>query len=402
MGKDSFIRKRQIKDKSKTFFKSFKKTLSKVLNLVFAKRRILFVTNQKIRTVTLGPISQFVIFLSISWVINLFYQSVQYNKIISTKSEEIARLKNVNNYFDTEFENINDRLLKVNDYLISVTGEDILSDEENKDDSSFKLPRSLGEKNLTQEDYVTVDKIKKAVKTVNDIKLIATSRIKKIEETVAKTGLNIRRKPAKMASLKKKYPALKNKIGQGGPYIPLENFSASEVAIKNFSYSKLLDTARFVDEIDRLITLEELAKRMPLTRPIKTYFISSGFGKRRDPLTGRLAVHQGLDFVGPKNEKIYSPSKGKVIRAGRFYDYGNAVVIDHGFGITTRYGHLSKVLVKKGQMVKQGDLIALQGSTGRSTGQHLHYEVRYKNTALDPKKFLKAGDSFFDKEEINS
>lgn len=389
----AFIKKRQLINGSKTSLRIIKNSSLKLLSLIFAKRQILFVTNQQIRTVSLGPIAQLCIFLTISWVINLFYQSVQYNKIISAKSEEIARLKNVNNYFDTEFNNINDRLLKVNDYLVSVTGQDILVEDSEK---QFKLPKNLGEKNLEKTEFETIDKIKEASKQIYEIRKIADARIARIEKTIARTGLNIVKRPSKIASLKKKYPKLKNhKFGQGGPYVPLENFSASEVAIKNFSYSKLLDTAKFVDEIDRLITLEELAIRVPLSRPIKTYFLSSGFGKRRDPITGHLALHQGLDFVGPKNERIYSPSKGRVILAGRFSDYGNAVVIDHGFGITTRYGHLSKVIVKKGQIVKKGDLIALQGSTGRSTGQHLHYEVRYKNTALNPRKFLEAGDSFF-------
>ena len=106
-------------------------------------------------------------------------------------------------------------------------------------------------------------------------------------------------------------------------------------------------------------------------------------------------MHKGLDFVGATNQSIISPASGKVILAGRYSDYGNAVVIDHGFGITTRYGHLSSIKVQKGQTVQKGQVIAAQGSTGRSTGQHLHYEVRYRGTPLNPKKFLEAGDFLF-------
>ena len=113
-------------------------------------------------------------------------------------------------------------------------------------------------------------------------------------------------------------------------------------------------------------------------------------------------MHQGIDFVGSKGQEIISPSTGKIIRAGRFYDYGNIVEIDHGYGITSRYGHLSKVLVEKGQVVNKGDVIGLQGSTGRSTGEHLHYEIRHKNRALNPYKFIKAGQTFFKDNKIEA
>ena len=144
------------------------------------------------------------------------------------------------------------------------------------------------------------------------------------------------------------------------------------------------------------MVLERLAQALPFNRPMKNYYISSTFGVRVDPITHRYTHHSGLDFVGVSNEKIISPSGGKVILAGRFSDYGNAVVIDHGYGITTRYGHLSSIKVKAGDNVKQGQVIAFQGNTGRSTGAHLHYEVRYKNIPLNPRKFLEAGETLND------
>lgn len=391
----AFLRKRRLMNALKLSLTAIKRAFYGFLRLTFAKRQILFVTNEKIRTVSVGPIAQLCIFFVMAWVANLFYQSLQYNKIISSKSEEIARLKNVTNYFDTEFSSINDRIGKVNDYLISVTGETIQVNDQEKE---FKLPKNLGDKNLKESDFETVDKIKEVSSKMNDIEHIARQRIKKIEKVIAMTGLNIKQPPANIAELKEKYPKLKqgSEFAQGGPFIPLENFSASELAIKNFSYEKFLNTAKFVDDMDRLISLEKMSRFLPLAKPIKNYFISSGFGARIDPMTKSMAMHQGLDFVGPSNEEIFSPSNGRVILAGSFSDYGQAVVIDHGYGITTRYGHLSKVLVKKGQIIKKGDLLALQGSTGRSTGQHLHYEVRYKNSPLNPRRFLEAGDFLFD------
>ena len=183
---------------------------------------------------------------------------------------------------------------------------------------------------------------------------------------------------------------------QGGPLSEVPEIEDA-LASSNLSNDDLLESrlekVKFISEIDHLMLLEKLVNAIPLARPMKNYYVSSGFGKRVDPLTGRRAVHKGLDFVGVTHEKIISPSSGKVVLAGRFSDYGKAIVIDHGYGITTRYGHLHSVKVKPGQIVKKGEVIALQGSTGRSTGQHLHYEVRYKNTPLNPKRFLEAGDT---------
>ncbi len=368
----SFIRKRRFL----TMFESAKafivNAFTSSIKLVFTKRTILFVTSQKIRSVTLGPIAQLCIFITIAWIVNLFFQSIQYNKIINEKSQEIARLNSVNSYFETEFNNINERLRKVNDYLLSVTGRATPASSQNKE---FKTPESIKEDDLTKTDKHTLNQIKDAVFTLSDIQAGAGERIEKLEKAIAVTGLKIKTRNKSMESA----------AGQGGPLIPVQDFTRAE-AIK---------TSKFVGEINRLITLERLTQVLPFARPMKSYFVSSGFGTRTDPITGGYARHQGLDFVGPSHEKIISPSAGRVILAGAFSDYGNAVVIDHGFGITTRYGHLSKVKVAKGQIVKKGDVIALQGSTGRSTGQHLHYEIRYKNTPLNPKKFLEAGDAIF-------
>lgn len=389
----SFLRKRRFFNLSKTYFDTTKRAIIGFLRLTFAKRQILFVTNEKITTLTLGPVSQLCIFLMIGWVINLFIQSLEYNKIIGAKSAEIARLKNVTSYFETEFENVNGKLKKVKEYLVLTNGEIVPASNTEHD---LEMPKNFQESSLSPSDTETLEKIKLANEKILDIKQITAARTKKIENTIAKTGLNVKKTTGNnIASLQKNYPKIKTVGASGGPLVPLENISAARLSIRNFSDSKIVETAKFANEIDRLIVLEKLMHVMPLSRPIKTYFLSSGFGARIDPFNRRLAMHQGLDFVGPDHEKIISPSAGRIIIAGKFGDYGNAVVIDHGFGITTRYGHLSKIKVRAGQIVKKGDILALQGSTGRSTGQHLHYEVRYKNNPLNPRRFIEAGDSFF-------
>ena len=132
-------------------------------------------------------------------------------------------------------------------------------------------------------------------------------------------------------------------------------------------------------------------KRLPISTPLNYYTISSHFGKRRDPINKRWAMHMGLDFGGIKNSRVYATAPGKVIFAGRNGKYGKLIEIDHGLGFKTKYGHLNKILVKRGQKVTNRAKIGLMGSTGRSTGPHLHYEILVKGKHQNPWHFIKAG-----------
>lgn len=116
--------------------------------------------------------------------------------------------------------------------------------------------------------------------------------------------------------------------------------------------------------------------------------ITSRFGYRKSPIDGHREIHKGIDIGAPRGTPIMAAADGVVIFAGRKSSFGRTIIIDHGRGLTTRYAHCSKILKKIGQRVKKGDTIALMGSTGRSTGPHLHYEVRVNGMALDPSKFI--------------
>ena len=117
-------------------------------------------------------------------------------------------------------------------------------------------------------------------------------------------------------------------------------------------------------------------------------WLSSSMGNRADPLTGEKDFHPGLDISADKGDPVYATADGKIINAAMAGNYGNLVIIDHGFGIETRYGHLSAFKVRDGQTVKRGDLLGLVGSTGRTTGSHLHYEVRANGRILNPLQLL--------------
>ena len=138
-------------------------------------------------------------------------------------------------------------------------------------------------------------------------------------------------------------------------------------------------------------------RRHPVRHAARTTAVNftSGFGIRSDPFRGRAAMHAGIDLAGPMGTPIYATADGIVGRSEwNNGGYGNLVEIDHGQGIQTRYGHLSQRIAQAGQRIHRGDLIGLMGSTGRSTGSHLHYEVRIDGRAVNPVPFLQASSTF--------
>jgi murein DD-endopeptidase MepM/ murein hydrolase activator NlpD len=149
------------------------------------------------------------------------------------------------------------------------------------------------------------------------------------------------------------------------------------------------------DRSDKLVALETMLmqdkmskKLLPSVAPIKDAWYSSNFGWRIDPFTGKNAMHEGVDYMVPEGTPINASAGGMVVYADMHPQYGNMVEIDHGNQVITRYAHASRLMVKVGQMVRRGQEIAISGSTGRSTGPHLHFEVRYKGIAQNPVRFL--------------
>jgi len=178
---------------------------------------------------------------------------------------------------------------------------------------------------------------------------------------------------------------LKAPAGVGGPFVPLKPPRTGASAFDRQLYR--INVARA--EINQYShTLISVPVRKPVAGEVD---MSSPFGMRLDPFLGRPAIHTGIDLRGEIGEPVHATAAGRVSIAGREGGYGNMVEIDHGNGLATRYGHLSKILVKVGQTVRIGDTVGLIGSTGRSTGPHLHYETRINGEAVDPQKFLRAG-----------
>jgi murein DD-endopeptidase MepM/ murein hydrolase activator NlpD len=171
---------------------------------------------------------------------------------------------------------------------------------------------------------------------------------------------------------------------EGGPFIPL----SLDPNTSPFDRELL----RHQDDVVRADRLRRILASAPLGRPVSASAEqSSGFGSRIDPFLGRAAPHTGVDFRDAPGAPVFATAPGKVVAAGSNGGYGLMVEIDHGNGITTRYAHLSTIIVQEGQSVPAKKVIGRVGSTGRSTGPHLHYEVRIDDDAVDPARFLRAG-----------
>lgn len=166
----------------------------------------------------------------------------------------------------------------------------------------------------------------------------------------------------------------------GGPLLPVEAGRMFEARVRE------LDEA-----LDKLETVKAAARAMPVHNPAPGQPVSSSFGVRRDPILRLPAMHAGIDFRAKTGTAIRAAGAGVVVRAGWAGGYGRMVEVDHGDGITTRYAHMSRISVRKGDEVGTGDTIGKVGTSGRSTGPHLHYEVRRNGAAIDPLRFLKAG-----------
>ena len=216
-------------------------------------------------------------------------------------------------------------------------------------------------------DIQIVDMVSKMT-TENGNKL--RDNLKKINGTIATLGLS-------QASLVKTANKYSNPL-VGAAFSPLE--LDKELDPK---YQKLADDLELWHGLSRLSTI------LPIGAPVEKVRITSNYGVRNDPFTGKPKRHRGIDFAGKIGTELMAVAPGRVVSAGERVGYGTTVEIDHGLGFSTLYAHLSQITVSRGDWVRPGTVVGLGGSSGRSTGPHLHYEIRYKGAPFDPTKFVK-------------
>jgi murein DD-endopeptidase MepM/ murein hydrolase activator NlpD len=191
---------------------------------------------------------------------------------------------------------------------------------------------------------------------------------------------------------KEKLPTLEknDKSSSGGPFIN-DNLEDKDVKLALDNLVAKVDAREIqYNQMEAIMLKQTVLKlTLPTLYPVDVPYRSSSYGWRHDPILGIRAFHSGLDFSAAQGEPIRATADGRVKTVGRGPDYGKFVVIDHGDRLETRYAHASKILVNEGDLVQREDVIALVGNTGRSTGPHLHYEIRYNNRSLDPRQYLK-------------
>lgn len=200
-------------------------------------------------------------------------------------------------------------------------------------------------------------------------------------------------KLVKMAKLDPKEFNFSQPPGQGGPREPALKAGDGEARILSqidALANQLGDREAQLKVLSQVLAHRHLlAETTPTGWPIDKGWISSYYGPRTDPFTGHRGFHPGIDFAGRKGQDVHAIAGGVVVFAGKDGGYGNMVEIDHGDGYATRYGHNRRIDVKAGEVVKRGQVIAQLGSTGRSTGPHVHLEVRYHGHSINPLKFIK-------------
>ena len=220
-------------------------------------------------------------------------------------------------------------------------------------------------------------------KSLNSIETEQLARMRSLTENADQTADNIYETLA-AAGIKSETAVRGVTVsdGIGGPFIPVGRITGSP-------FDAQLD--ELDNALERLDNARQLSRDVPIASPIASPTITSTFGVRTDPLIGLPALHSGIDFRAPVGELVRATANGTVTSAGRNGGYGNMVEIDHGNGFSTRYAHLNRVGVTEGQKVAPGTVIGETGNTGRSTGPHLHYEIRRHDGATDPAPYLRVG-----------
>lgn len=382
----------------------FFKNLNDILDHYFPDRQMYFRTNGDVRFITVSKNVQ--IFLCSAllcffvWCSFISYNYVYLDEILTEKNGEVEQAKENYLKIEQQYAELQNEIQKSaaaleqrQKYIQQVLEEDgeiispILPLDENND---FTAPdyMDVDESSNDQEtrNIIRDEKLEKLFVDLKRVEMQQNQLVRNLNteidhklsflsDTLTKAGIT----PEKMMELAN-LPLAPS--ASGGPFIAVS--SISEASIDSNSFDSLFYKRAHLEDIK--IALEHL----PIITPPEKHYVSSKFGMRRDPFTKKWASHRGLDMAGWRNTPINSGGAGIVTRAGRNGAFGLFIEIDHGNGFKTKYGHLSKIKVERGEKVEANQLIGLMGSTGRSTSTHLHYEIWFNGKPIDPLKVLKA------------
>ena len=386
---------------------------------IFSEKEIIFRSGGRAKVFQISSRFQ-VIVLTLVCLIGAwsFYSYHMYNKsgrIISHKDQELVETrdayvdlmsdfvaihKNIDSVLDSigrhggssrELDKYKRQAMVVEDRIKQIT-----ADKDWADDKIINEKMSLNEA-LLQRDIAAserdelrkqlseletaVKEIKRAeMEVFNRVESIASAEIKKIKSAFTQINVPLKKKGLYFNPLANS----KKKTSLGGPFVPE---SASKLQDEEIN-EKISAIFRSADDLEYY---REVVQYVPIGKPVWSYWLTSKFGQRNDPFNKKKAGHKGLDLASRTGNKISVMAKGKVIKTEHGNrGYGNYVIIDHGNGFQTKYAHMHKIYVKKGDYLNINDTIGEVGNTGRSTGSHLHYEVLFQGTNVDPLPFVQA------------
>ena len=375
--------------------------LSPKVDLLFPDRQLYFRTNGEVRFVTISQnkqiLSSVILIGIICWFSITTYSHIYINDIINDKNIELSAVNSNYEILEKQYSQLKDDIQSSSqaleqrqnylEQILDVTKmkigniKNIITDDKNSTDNNLSDTSDKRTKNLIRNEKLekVYSNLKSnEIKQSENIKLIiedVDSKLAFVKSTLTGAGL-IEEELLELAI------NLPSKT-QGGPLIGFKN-RLNDTILDSSEFNELYNKRSLLNDLELAITY------LPTTTPPENYYLSSKFGARRDPFTKRWADHKGIDMAGWHKTPIMSGGSGVVVKAKKNGSFGLYVEIDHGNGFISKYGHLSKIKVQKGDKVSDNQIIGLMGSTGRSVSTHLHYEIWFNDKPIDPLKLIKA------------
>ena len=375
--------------------------LSPKVDLLFPDKQLYFRTNGEVRFVTISQnkqiLSSVILIGIICWFSITTYSHIYINDIINDKNIELSAVNSNYEILEKQYNQLKDDIQSSSqaleqrqnylEQILDVTKvtigniKNIITDDKNSTDNNLSDTSDKRTKNLIRNEKLekVYSNLKShEIKQSENIKLIiedVDSKLAFVKSTLTGAGL-IEEELLELAI------NLPSKT-QGGPLIGFTN-RLNDTILDSSEFNELYNKRSLLNDLELAITY------LPTTTPPENYYLSSKFGARRDPFTKRWADHKGIDMAGWHKTPIMSGGAGVVVKAEKKGSFGLYVEIDHGNGFISKYGHLSKIKVQKGDKVSDNQIIGLMGSTGRSVSTHLHYEIWFNDKPIDPLKLIKA------------
>ena len=378
----------------------------------FSPKEIIFRSNGRARVLCISPKMQIVIlalFMAIAgWSFYSYHFYTRSGSIINRKDMELDMAKdayvnliadfmalhenvdNILNQKDLDSQEVEDYRKKATvfeDKIKNIANSADLVDEntldQKKDLSAVLLQRDVV---ASERDELKkqMSQMEEKLQEINDaqldvfekLRVISSKEVDKLRSIFSEINVPLKKHGLYFNPLANK------RDSRGGVYIPEKSVINDKRII-----DKISQIYKNVDDVEYY---RQIVGCLPLGKPVWSYWVTSHYGTRNDPFKGSKATHKGVDLASRTGNKIEVKAPGKVVRAEWVNGYGNMVMIDHGNGFETKYAHMNKIYVKKGQTVKYNEVIGEVGSTGRSTGPHLHYEVVYRGVSVNPMPFIQA------------